>query len=403
MKKQLLASTMLVAAGALTASGAAEAKIDVTVNGYFEAVVGTSFADNENVFQLGGAGSLENPASGGNGVIGERAYVDEHNEMEIHFNARTELDNGIKLRAHVELEGGAGISPAADVIDEQYMIIRGNFGQLTLGSEDNAGHLMTIGYMGSWATGVGQNLTFDVGDFITRPYGAKFDGALNDPRLRDGDNDSDKITYYTPRFAGFQFGASYIPNVEQDMNGSMASTDTAYHDGYAFGVNFQRKFDQFGIGTGFGYLHMNAPGISTNRKDARSWAAALRLDFGPFRIAGGVNKVINLREGTGNVAATNLSGTIFDVGARLTFGPNRFSLAYASGDCSCDPNTVAKRRENAFMASYARTLGPGVKWTVNGIYGDFKGDANPNVVSAITSAGQESDGFALSTSVRMNF
>ena len=201
--------------------------------------------------------------------IGERAAFDVHTENEIHFNARTELDNGIKLRAHIELEAGAGISPASDVIDEQYIIVRGNFGQLTIGSEDNAGHLMTIGYMGSWATGVGQNLTFDVGDFITRPYGAKFDGALNDPRLRDGDNDSDKITYYTPRFAGFQLGGSYIPNASQDRGGSQASTDETYHDGYSFGLNFQRKFDQFGIGAGVGYLHMNAPGGALMLKDAR--------------------------------------------------------------------------------------------------------------------------------------
>ena len=401
MKKQLLASTMLVAAGALTASGAAEAKIDVTVNGYFEAVVGVPFGVDEDTYQKFGNRTLENNTVGGNGVIGNQAAVDQHNEMEIHFNARTELDNGIKLRAHVELEGNAGLPN--DIWDEQYLIIRGNFGQLTLGSEDNAGHLMTIGYMGNWATGVGQNLTFDVGDWVTRPYTPKFDGALNDARLRDGDNDSNKISYFTPRFAGFQFGASYIPNATQDQDGSVASTDTQYHDGYAFGVNFQRKFDQFGIGTGFGYLHMNAPGLSTNRKDARSWAAALRLDFGPFRIAGGVNKVINLREGTGNVAATNLSGTIVDLGARLTFGPNRFSLTYSSGDCSCDPNTVSHRRENALMASYARTLGPGVKWTANLIYGNFKGDENPGIVSGVTTGGQESESYALTTSVRMNF
>ena len=405
MKKQLLASTMLVAAGALTASGAAEAKIDVTVNGYFEAVIGTSFADNENVFQLGdptATGTLERPAVGANGVIGNRSYVDEHNEMEIHFNARTELDNGIKIRGHVELEGNIP-DQGNDVIDEQYMIIRGNFGQLTLGSEDNAGHLMTIGYLGSWATGVGQNMTFDTKDFITPPFFLHFDGTLNDPRLRSTDNDSDKITYYTPRFAGFQLGASYIPNIEQDMNGSQATTDAVYNDGFAFGVNFQRKFDQFGIGTGFGYLHMNGPGANTINKDGRAWVASLRLDFGPFRIAGGFKKNINIFDSRGNSVGTNLSGEIFDIGGRLSFGPNRFSIGYSQGRMAGDVNTVSEREVDQFMASYARTLGPGVKWTANVIYGRFEGDANPGVVAAVTPDGQESEGFGLSTSIRLNF
>lgn len=397
MKKQLLASTMLVAAGALTATGAAEAKIDVTVNGYFETILGTTFADNEDVFQLVGTN------------IGKRALADIHNEMEIHFNARTELDNGIKIRAVVELEGGAGGStgtgPGNDIIDEQYIIVRGNFGQLTLGSEDNAGHLMTIGYMGSWATNAGQNLTFDVGDFVTRPYGAKFNAALNDPRLRSTDDDSDKISYYTPRFAGLQLGASYIPNVSQDQNGSQASTDTLYNNGVALGINFDRKFDQVGIGLAAGYLHLQPPaGAAAGThaaNDGKAFTVAARVDFGPVRVAGGFKRNINIVESN----TTSLDGSIFDIGARLTMGPNRFSLTYSSGDAKGDLTTANDRKEQAAMLSYGRTLGPGVTWSLNLLWGHFSGDPTAAQVAAnpAGSTATRSSGVGLSTALRLNF
>ncbi len=145
-----------------------------------------------------------------------KTSFDQQTESEIHFKGSGKLDNGITILADVQLEvtGSPG-----NVIDEQYLIERGGFGQLTLGSEDNAGHLMTIGFTGSWATGVGQNLTFDLTDWISLPTdisaGARFDGTLNDPRLRSLENDSSKISYFTPRFSGFQIGGSYIPNFQQ--------------------------------------------------------------------------------------------------------------------------------------------------------------------------------------------
>lgn len=391
MKKQLLASSMLAAVGALTVSGAAQAKFNVSVNGYFESVLGTSLADNEDVF------------NGTSGTLGNRAAADVHNEAEIHFNASTELDNGISIRAHVELELGAGVAGGADTIDEQYIVVRGNFGQLTLGSEDNAGHLMTIGYLGSWATNAGQNLTFDVGDFITRPYRAKFDGTLNDPRLRSTDNDSDKITYYTPRMGGFQVGVSYIPNVTQDDSGRFASTEDVYNDGWALGANFQRKFGNFGLGVGAGYLTMSAPESTGNGEDAEAYTISARFDFGPVRIAAGFKENIEIMDSGGASTGTSLAGTIYDIGARLTMGPNRFSLTYAHGEMDGDLATAADREETAAMLSYGRTLGPGVVWTANLIWGEFIGDAPAATVAAAGATSQESDGVAVSTSLKLRF
>jgi hypothetical protein len=172
MRKQLLATTALVAAGVMAASAPASAQkkgntVKLGLKGYMEQIVGIAFdrpkIEDISTSQTGGRGTL-----------------DVDTESEIHFKGSGKLDNGISILADVQLEvtGSPG-----NVIDEQYMVIRGNFGQVNLGSEDNAGHLMTIGYIGSWATGVGQNLTFDSADWIPLPTGvspgARFDGTLN--------------------------------------------------------------------------------------------------------------------------------------------------------------------------------------------------------------------------------
>ena len=383
MKKHLLTTTALVAAGVLAAGGAAHAqkkakKPYITVNGYHEQVLGVTLDQDDN-------------APG----IGDRSNLDVHGESEVHFNGHAKLDNGISLRAHWELEGGGDGAPGSDVIDETYIIVRGSFGQLTLGSEDNAGHLMTIGYSGSWATGVGQSLTFDVSDWIITPTGFNqdFDGTVNDARLRSGDNDSDKITYYTPRFAGFQLGASYIPETTQD-SGGRSSISTSYHDGIALGANFVRKFDQFGLGVAAGYLSWQSPeGIAV--PDADAWNVAVRLDFGGVRLSGVVKKNNDMRDTAGTGTLTSNSGTIWDVGARYMWGSNGISLTYAHGENEAIIATAGDDERDAAMLSYRRALGPGVRWTVNLMWAEYTGE--------VTGSTDDNDGSALTTSIHMAF
>ena len=135
MNKQLLASTAIVAAGMLMAAPHASAKTPVKLglHGYMEQLVGIVF-DREN---------NEAPAAAAAARGSSKTSFDQMTESEIHFKGSGKLDNGITIIADVQLEVSG--SPG-NIIDEQYLIERGGFGQLTLGSEDNAGHLMTIGF-----------------------------------------------------------------------------------------------------------------------------------------------------------------------------------------------------------------------------------------------------------------
>ncbi|MGE0715724.1 MAG: porin [Alphaproteobacteria bacterium] len=394
MRKQLLSTTALVAASLITAAGTAQAQKaqapKFEVKGFMEQTFGAAFGLEE-------------------GAIGRRVTFDQFNETEIHFIGTATLDNGITFRAVVELEGDGDGTPApftgagagTDVIDESYLQIRGAFGQINLGSTDSAATLGTTGYLGSWATQVGQNLLFDTGDWIPAPPGTRItpDGAISDVRLRSSADDSDMITYFTPRFFGFQFGASYIPNVEQDANLSVATTDSVYNNGYALALNFDQKFDQVHIGLATGFLHWSAPDAGTN-PDAKAWNIGGSVEFMGFKLAGAYKRQWDFRDGFGASTTTSLSGNRWEVGARYTFGPNAVSVVYGRGEQErliSNPNDEELRN---LMAAYRRALGPGVFWYMNFTWADYDGEDRRAVAAATT---DDNSGYAISTGIRLNF
>ncbi|MGE0745071.1 MAG: porin [Rhodospirillales bacterium] len=395
MKKQLLATTALVAAGLLTAAGTAEAQKaqapKFEVKGFMEQTFGAAFGLEE-------------------GAIGRRVTFDQHNETEIHFIGSATLDNGITFRAVVELEGDGDGTPApftgagsgTDVIDESYLTIRGAFGQINLGSTDTAASLGTTGYMGSWATQVGQNLTFDTGDWIPAPPGTRStpDGPLLSSALRGFADDSENITYFTPRFFGFQFGASFIPNVEQDLNTSIATSDSVYHNGYAFSLNFDQKFDQVGVGIATGFMHWSAPEASTN-PDAKQFGLGARFDFMGFRLAGAYKKMWDYRDSFGASTATSLDGRRWEIGLQYVFGPNAVSAVYGNGKQERLIANTNDEELDHIMVAYRRTLGPGVFWYMNFTWADFEGEDRRAGVAAATT--DDNSGYALSTGIRLNF
>lgn len=386
MKKQFMKTTALVGAALIGGAGAAAQaqtnKPVISVGGYYEGDIGLP---------------LKNRAD-------DTATLDYHAESEVHFNGSVKLDNGMSIRVRWELEGDADGSPGpgpgsngglTDVIDEAYMTISGSFGQLILGSTDNAPTKMVTGYMGSWPTSVGQNHAFDAFEWTATPSTSPFPpnefATTRDSRANAFDGDAEKISYFTPRISGVQLGFSYTPNTtEQTTNDASGLADAAdaYHDGLAFGANWTGKFEAASVGIAGGYVTFSAPHDDDDNENATLWTAAMRVDAGPVRIAGGYKTINN--------GASRPEGRLFDLGVRYTMGPNRMSLTYTNGKADDTDNKV-----QAAMLGYARTLGPGTRWHANLIYNKSRIltglDDNDNPVT------NKDSGWAVSTGVRVNF
>lgn len=385
MKKQLLTTTALVAAGVLTVSGAALAqKPTLSLGGSTEQIFGVG--QNDDAFDA---------------ASGNRIGFDQQSDTEVHFNGSVTLDNGIKIRTRVELEGNSNVAAGSsngangaaaagnmDDIDENWMRISGSFGEVRLGSGDAAAQAMTTGYLGTWAAGVGQNFAFDTADWVSNPGTV----STSTGARVDASSDGEHVSYFTPRFAGFQAGISYIPSTREDVNNQRELSAGADNDGWSLGLNFDRKFGGVGVGIAAGYATANES--TANLDDPEIWGLAGRVDFAGFRVA--LSWVESEDQGTALNTAANGQET-FEAGLRYTFGPNAVSAQYQHAEANSRAAARNGDEHEVFWLAYRRTLGPGVFWKVSAIFADFD-NAAPGAA-----AGTSNDGQALTTSIFVRF
>lgn len=378
LKKQLMTTTALVAAGLIGTAGAANAQLKLGLGGFQEAIVGV--ANNK----------------GPDGVGRAHQTFDVQHDGEIHFKASQTLDNGLKIRTRVELES----STQSDQIDEAYVDISGKWGAIRIGAEDNAAHLMNTPTFGAWATNVGQNTNFDVTDWVLRPSG----GFVLDltQRLEVGEGDSEKISYFTPRVGGLQIGASWIPSGEEEANGSIAGTEGAGIDvtrAWALGTNYRAKFGGVGVAMAAGYVAGNQPGGQAAGEggdrggDPKGWTTSGAFSFAGVRVAAGYQSRKNITSfTTGAVADSNE----LSFGAKYDFGKNHVGAGYLLGKAESTRAIAGDDEAQRLMISYRRDLAKGVQYRLNFIYADFDGEDN-------TTLSDDSEGYAVTTSVRVAF
>jgi predicted porin len=377
-----MTTTALVAAGIVAASGAM-AKPKLMVGGYMEGIIG--FADDDR----GEAGGFTtDPGTG----------FDAQQDSEVHFKSSTTLDNGLKIRTRVELEtaGDAAYRKSGDDIDEAYVSISGKWGEVRIGSDDNAAHLMVTPTAGSWATNVGQNLNFDVADWIAYPSGHV---ANRTTRLEVGEGDADKITYFTPRVAGFQAGVSWMPSGDEDRN-SLSTATVDIVNGWAAAANYKGKFSKVGVTLAAGYAEAQpAQGTSSgdatfNGKeisDPKGWSASGKVSFSGVTLAAGYMRTINRDE----ASTTDGGGTSLDLGAKYDFGKNHVSIGYVRNESEADRAVAGEDESTRMQVSYRRDLGPGIQYRLNLSYADFEGEA--------VGSADDNEGVAVHTSVRLAF
>ena len=370
MKKQLLTTTALVAAGMITATGSANA-IKLGLGGFQEAILGA--VDNKT------------NRSGVRRGVG----FDVGHDGEIHFKASETLDNGLKIRTRVELESATS---SADQIDEAYISVSGNWGEVRIGSEDNAAHLMVTPTMGSWATNVGQNLNFDVTDWVILPTGHNRNGTS---RLDLGEGDAEKVTYFTPRVGGFQAGVSYMPSGEEDKSGSVSPVTATIQDGWAAAANYRAKFGGVGVGLAAGYAEANraggTPGTVEEPEDPKGYSVSGKVSFAGVTLAAGYMNRINFDSGSGSASG----GTSLDLGAKYDFGKNHVSVGYVHNESEGAKSVSADDESDRLMVSYRRDLAKGIQYRLNFMYGDFEGETS--------GTSDDNEGFAVTTSVRVSF
>jgi hypothetical protein len=277
MKKHLLATTAMVAAGIFASQGAlAEAgPIQIKVGGFHEQWVGFIAQDADTDI----AGNPEQYATD----------LDIQADTEIHFTGSTTLDNGLTFGVNVQLES----ETSGDQIDESYLFMRGSFGELLLGSENGAAYAMHYGADND------MGYSLEDGDTGYYWFTGGTSATLHSSRMVTIDNDSNKIRWISPRFEGFQIGLGYAPEGRQDTDGRVPNESAngnggAYEQIFSGAVNYRQDFDGVNVG-------VSASGIYVGDSNDVNKVSVGGTDFGEDEVWG---VALGLRVSSGGFTGT---------------------------------------------------------------------------------------------------
>lgn len=329
MKKVILGTTALVAASALTAGTASAAeKIKLGLGGYLETSFVVADYDNDT----------------------DQLPTDIRHEGEVFFVGSTTLDNGLTFGVNIQLEARA----TTDQVDETFMYVSGNFGRINVGSEDSASYLMHY------------NAPSPVPAWGLSSPNANASGFTTPSTLTNELGDTDKITYFTPRFSGFQIGVSYTPDGDEETGtaGGVSpyapiQDEGAADEAYSVSANFVQDFGGVNVAASLGYQLVTR----TTADDTDEYSAGLLVGVAGFEFGGAYKYTDN--DG-GN---DDLERQDWNLGVTYGQGPWKIGLMYAGVDLDDDTPTgnnglgnlnVGDGTLHAFVLGGQYVLGPGV-------------------------------------------
>jgi predicted porin len=432
MKKVLLGTSAIALASAFATSAQA-VDWEVKVGGYMEQFAAWSSPDVDGL------------------VSDDYDGIDSKQDSEVHFLPSITLDNGLKIGANIQLEG---FTDGADQIDESFLFIDGSFGRVLLGSENSAGYLMhyaapdvsflnvNSGSMTAFVpfsgSVVGETADFGIQNLTV---GADvFRGTLGATYVENGrNNDAQRFTYFTPRFAGFQFGLSYARDPNQDNNAqqNLAVENANLNNITDFGANYVNSFGAFDVALsgryGIAFLAsdfnddddvIDFPDIGDLDDNPTVWSAGLNLGYAGFTIGGSFaeqnntscfNNSDNPLSGFGTNSALCMDGTAWDAGIAYETGPWGFSFTYFKGenvDNEAQLNGFAGADETLkqYLLAMNYDLAKGVAVGAYGAYVDFDEevgdvigiDAAGNDVF-VNPGGDDVDGWVVGTGIKISF
>jgi hypothetical protein len=296
------------------------------------------------------------------------------NNAEIHFSGSTVLDNGLEVGARVELEGEDedgfdGESDTGDQIDEAWIFFSGGFGEVRMGSIDDAlaySCILPPGGAGSFSA------------FSPDQWGANT--QISNPACVGVDEsdggDAQKLLYFTPTFAGFQLALSYTPNGGDQTHGDGVgphlgmpfNTDDESRHNVSVYLTYTYQGDGWGLtwgggGSWEGHVEQS-PG--PNRQEQDFYQTGLNLTFGNFAV-GGVfeyyNDVLDRGGDKGDAEEVPLAVDAWVAGGGIAYTMDAwvFGAQYSHLDAENIASTATTDfTQDRAMLTAVYTLGPGI-------------------------------------------
>ncbi|MES1991901.1 MAG: porin [Pseudomonadota bacterium] len=369
MKKTLLGTTALVAVGLLAGPALASDPLKVTVGG--NVVTGFYYVD------------ADNGASGTSYQDTKVAVVARN----IDIIAEGTLDNGLTAGVDAKMMLGSDYNAIAPVSNatgdvtfrQLFAYLEGGFGRFEIGGTDGAAYKMH--YTSPW---------FVPGNGVDSPniYNA---GGASPVRLSTFSllaTDANKVSYFTPRLAGFQLGVSYTPDAGNAFLGgrNVTANGLVLNSTNTFGLNLPQVTDVFevaanyagsfsGFDVGVDGFYTTGDSIAdnlgaTSSADPEEYGFGANVGYAGFTLGGAyynssdvgsISLIGSLLGGGGltPVFATSpgAGATVWTAGLSYATGPWTVGVAYLNGE---DDRSGSSVSNESWQAGGGYNLGSGV-------------------------------------------
>lgn len=362
MNRYLLAGSAVVALALGAGSANAQGKFEVRMGG--DAVFEAHFVDQDR--DSGARGS---------------EFLDR---FRLNITAMAKADNGLTYGGRIRLRSTGGTGNNSTDTDRAYIQVGGAFGTVRMGTmnsySDDAGAVY-------WP------IAFQTGPLLLNAQGVAvasasteataITGALTPYSLLDNTN-ATKIYYASPRFSGFQLGATFTPrsdssgtNVNRADSAVVGATSApAFENIWEIGLNYKGEFSGVGVQFGAGYMggaaidSSNTTTVFTNaREDLSAWQVGGQVSYAGFSV--GVGYINKGDSGLVSSYGNKEDLQVFGVGAQYATGPLTVGVSYTYGEGNglnaASRQTVASATQPVSGRRYAGAVEQ-EQWAVGVLY-----------------------------------
>ncbi len=335
MKKVLLGSTALVAAGLV--AGPAFAQLELSISGSVDAHAGYASEDLDN----------------------DRSEYGITTDTTLNFNADGVADNGLEYGSRINVDDDG----SDFVIDETYVYFRGTWGEIRFGSDDPAASTLRFAIP---TVGNGQ-ADGDFGRYVNRSNTSLVPGGDGGVYGTDfvHSNDANKIIYIG-RFGDFTVGASFTPS--DDAVGSNADQDESVddlRDTFSIGGNYQGEFNGVSVGVSAGANFGDFGDTdATNGGDHEEYGFGAEVGFGAFTV-GGFYITADQEDSAGN---DNVELDRYGFGATYSTGP----WAFAANALLAEEDQATNDEDTVYGVGVEYSLADGLTPYADLVFFDFE-------------------------------
>ena len=430
MKKQLLC-TSAIALGVATAGPTLAQEWDVRVGGYYTFHIGVNDLSG-NAFDEGRT-LFDSDYEG----------LDTLQDAEVHVIPSITLDNGLTFGANIQFE--TADSSGGNDMDEVYIEISGDqLGRILLGSENSAGALSMVNAPNVALMPIDSPSTsgfvpsVDAG-FVASPTSGDALGGFAFRQASytaftevSGNDDIQRLTYFTPSFNGFTLGLSYAPDDQESDGGSGITNNNAngvISNIFDIGVSYEQTFGttdvafgaRWGTGKANDFTTVDTDdifgedsSITFTSSNPETWGIGAQVTFNGVTFGGhyAANKT-GFQDGLYDSQGYSL-GIAYDIPgpwsvsftAMLSEIDGKGTFEIDGGPSAGTVTTTNNHERQAYILGANRNLGPGVDWSIWVFYEEFSADANSPL--ALVETGSTTDqyelkGTVLGTSIGLSF